>query len=69
MIIRAFERHKKQLDNIYSKLNKKSSTEFGIKNNISYKMLEQKLKKTSSLNKFYSSGKNIYILSKRKIEQ
>ena len=51
---RAFERHKKQLDKIYTKLNTKSSKEFGITNNSSFKLLEEKLKYGTYLKIFYS---------------
>lgn len=46
------------MDKIYAKLDPKSSTEFGIKNNFSYKILEEKLRTTYSVNKFYT--KRIY---------
>jgi translation initiation factor 2 alpha subunit (eIF-2alpha) len=53
---RAFERHKKKLDDIYENLHKKSVTEFGFINK-TFEELQHKIKTVSDLHKFMDKGK------------
>lgn len=54
--LRAFERHKKQLDKIYSRLNYKSAVELGITDNSAFKLLEDKKQQLNKLQRFYLKG-------------
>ena len=53
---------KKQLDKIYSRLNYKSAVEFGITDNASFKLLEEKTKQINYLHKFYDLGNYFSLL-------
>jgi hypothetical protein len=55
---KAFEKHKKMLDEIYKKLNKRSADEFGINHSKSFEHLQLKVKNIAEYNKFSQKGKN-----------
>jgi hypothetical protein len=55
---KAFEKHKKMLDEIYKKLNKRSADEFGINHSKSFEHLQLKVKSIAESNKFNQKGKN-----------
>lgn len=52
----AFEKHKKMLDDIYKKLNKKSADQFGINQSKSFEQLQNKIKNNFECNKFIQKG-------------
>lgn len=52
---KAFERHKKQLDNIYMNLHKRSVDEFGIRNK-TYDLMQSKIKSVYEQHKFNEKG-------------
>jgi hypothetical protein len=51
----SFERHKKQLDSIYSQLNKNSLQALGIKNE-TFKFMQTKMKNCYQMQKFNQNG-------------
>ena len=53
------------MDKIYGRLNHRSAVEFGIKDNTSYKLLEDKIKNINYLHYFYKEGKFISLFSHR----
>jgi hypothetical protein len=58
---KAFEKHKKQLDQIYLNLNKKTSQEFGLTDNKTFEFLENKLQNVYLIHKFNEKEKNMEI--------
>jgi translation initiation factor 2 alpha subunit (eIF-2alpha) len=53
---KAFERHKRKLDEIYQNLHKNSYNEFGFKNK-AFNEMQQKIKNIYEIHKFNDKGK------------
>lgn len=59
---KSFEAHKKYLDFIYLKNNKKSMKEFGLENNETFKYMKNKIKNSKEIQKFHENGKSKFYL-------